>query len=1044
MLRVRFPFRHIVLCTLLAAGLFLASFQASHSSGFALAQDGPGVIVHDPVAPDVFIGDVKSLPSGIGNSTIDIPEGGPEPPPIAIPRKKLASGSPDPALQSEFDASRSHGSLSGPIQNFEGMFVGEGGPSVPISPRVPDTVGDVGPNHYVQMVNSAFKIYDRQGNTLAGPFAINSLWATLGGPCETRNDGDPIVLYDHLADRWLLSQFVATGPPFGMCIAISRGPNPVTDGFFLYTFLLPAAQGTFPDYPKFGVWPDAYYMSTFEGAVLGPYAFDRANMLTGGLAGAIEIIAKSASLIPAAGFRETRILPAELDGQTPPAGSPNYFVRTVETQQDFPTFPADRVEIFEFRANWAAPAASTFTLVQTLTPLNYAMVPCAPNVRDCIPQPGVGLTMLDALSNRPMMHLKYRNFGTHESMVVNQTVDADGRGNAGIRWYELRRTPPGSGAWTIHQQGTFAIQQPGVNDTTWVHRWMGSMAIDNAGNIALGYSVVNADVANPVFPGIRYTGRLASDPLGLLPQGEETIINGLAARDDAGFPMPLPNPRRWGDYSSLSIDPVDDCTFWYTNQYIRADGNWNTRIASFRFASCNPDLSITKIDSPDPVLAGDNLTYNLTVTNSGPRDAVGVIVTDTLPAGVTFVSATPSQGGCTEAAGVVTCDLDTLADGASATIAIDVTVNSSTSCGSTLTNTAEVLSSEPDPNIGNNAASADTTVNCAADLSITKSASPARVVAGDNITYTLTVKNNGPSDATEVTVTDTLPAGVTVVSATPSQGSCTGVICNLGDLPSGAIATITIVVTVDPAAPSGPITNTAVVTGNEMDPDTTNNEASADTMILGACTILDDFNRPDGPLGSNWAGRLSGYRINDHHGVVRTYGLIYWQPESYGPDQETCITLTRINPKSRQHGILLKAQELNNWRKGAILVGYNARSGIVDVKARDVGNHKWNLIGSFTPLVPVVDGDQLRAQAWADGTVEVFINDISIGTADAGSFYVDKGGQIGLWFRGGQVGNDDNDDKDEDILLQEELQDEKITGRRAFFDDFGGGNLTPP
>ncbi len=333
----------------------------------------------------------------------------------------------------------------------------------------------------------------------------------------------------------------------------------------------------------------------------------------------------------------------------------------------------------------------------------------------------------------------------------------------------------------------------------------------------------------------------------------------------------------------------------------------------------------------------------------------------------------------------------------------------------------------------------------AADLSITKSDSPDPITAGDTLTYTLMVTNNGPNDATGVMVTDTVPVGVTVLTATSTLGMCTPgpvVTCDIGDLANGANATVTITVTVDPAAPAGTITNTASVTGNEGDSDTTNNTASTDTVITAApslCTILDDFNRADGPLGSNWAGRTSGYRIRSNQVAVRRGRPIYWQPETYGPDQEACVTLTRINPKSRQHALLLKVQELNNWRKGAILVSYNARSGNIEVKARDVSNHKWILVGSFTPATPVMDGDQLRAKAFADGTVEVFVNDTSIGTAGAGSFYAGKGGQIGLWFRGGQVNDDDDDDEDND-----EHDDSGPAARRALLDDFGGGTMAAP
>jgi uncharacterized repeat protein (TIGR01451 family) len=517
------------------------------------------------------------------------------------------------------------------------------------------------------------------------------------------------------------------------------------------------------------------------------------------------------------------------------------------------------------------------------------------------------------------------------------------------------------------------------------------------------------------------------------------------------FPGPAidptqPNPNQFSllavlDSGQDPIDPNSETRFMI-DDIVPNDNNISQLDMTVESVA---DLSITKSASPDPVTPGSTLTYTLTAKNNGPADATNVIVTDTLPAGVTLVSATPSQGTCS---GGVTCNLGNLASGASATITIEVTVDAATACGATLSNLASVVSDVPDPDLTNNTASAATRVDCPADLSISKSAPSTQVTAGNDITYTLTVKNHGPSDATVVTATDILPEGVTLVSVTTTQGTCdVTVTCNLGNLASGAIATITIVVTVDPATPSGSITNTATVSGNETDPAPGNNEARAETPVLGLCGSLDDFNRPDGLLGSNWDGRVRGYRIRDNQVVVRAGGPVYWQPESYGPDQEGCVTLTRINPRSRQHALLLKVQELNNWRKGAILVSYNARSGNVDVKARDVSARRWILVGSLAPSIPVVDGDQLRAQARADGTVEVFINNVSIGAADAGSFYVDKGGQIGLWFRNPLGGDDDDgDDEDDqnDKYIQEDLLYEKIAGRRAILDDFGGGTIAAP
>jgi MYXO-CTERM domain-containing protein len=442
---------------------------------------------------------------------------------------------------------------SAPLQSFEGIsFTGL---------RPPDTVGDVGPSHYVQMVNSAFAIYDRQGNLLAGPSPIGSIWTAVGwqGLCGLDTLIDPIVVYDQAADRFLLAAFPAVSlPPFVMCIAVSRTGNPVTGGFYAYEFVTPEL----PDYEKFGIWPDAYYMSTFEDPDLGAYAFDRARMLNGQPA-TFQRFAISAL----AGGRLTRILPSDWDGVTPPPiGSPNYFVRSVDGEVHG---GSDRLEVYQFHVDWATPANSSFTLATTLPTAPFdTQLNCTPTFRDCIPQPNTS-QRLDDLANRLMWRLQYRNYGgaLGERMVTNQTVDADGNGLAGIRFYELRKA---GSAWTIFQQGTYA---PDAN-----YRWMGSTAMDRDNNIALGYSIVNGlGGAGALFPSIRYTGRTPNDPPGTFPGPEQTLFNGSGSQT-AG--------ARWGDYSAMSVDPVDDCTFWYTQEYMPANGDWRTRIGSFRCPSC--------------------------------------------------------------------------------------------------------------------------------------------------------------------------------------------------------------------------------------------------------------------------------------------------------------------------------------------------------------------------------------------------------------------------------------------------------------------------
>lgn len=435
-------------------------------------------------------------------------------------------------------------SMPSPATNFEGIDY----PGVDCHCVPPDTNGDVGPRNYVQIVNTAFQVFDKRGNSLYGPATINTLFSGFGGVCETRDDGDPIVLYDPLADRWLVSQFTFTLPTY-QCIAVSASGDP-TGSWYRYAFQTSIRD--FPDYPKFGVWPDGYYMtanifkngSTYAGPQ--PYVFERAKMLLGQPA-AFQ------TTPDALGRTVAPILPSDLDGSTPPpAGAPDYFVGF-----------GSPLPLYEYHVNWANPAGSTFGLVASLNVAGFTQLKC-PAYRKCVSQPNTNDT-LDGLSDRPMFRLAYRNFGTYTTMVVNHTVDA-GSGVAAVRWYEIRNPGPGA---SVYQQGTYA---PDSNS-----RWMGSMAMDRQGNIALGYSVSSSSV----FPSIRYTGRLVGDPPGQLPQGEATLYAGTGSQ--------VNSYNRWGDYSAMSVDPSDDCTFWYTNEYYQTTGsfNWKTRVGSFKFPGCH-------------------------------------------------------------------------------------------------------------------------------------------------------------------------------------------------------------------------------------------------------------------------------------------------------------------------------------------------------------------------------------------------------------------------------------------------------------------------
>ncbi len=548
----------------------------------APASGGPETL--GPVAPGAFTGDVRLLPQpkapAPGEPVREVPRRVYPRPAPAIPPQPSP---PDPLLEPQSRAME--GVLprvfNPPQLNFAGVvFTG-------VSP--PDTVGDVGPNHYVQMVNTAggsqVRIFSKAGGQLAN-FELDSL--APGGAC-TSGLGDPIVLYDHLANRWLLSEFARTGTTNHLCVYISQTASP-TGSFFTYNFQVPQ----FPDYPKYGVWPDAYYVSSNEAAGPAAYALNRTAMVGGNPATAQRVVG---SVLPGFGFQA--FTPADLDGPTaPPASSTGYFVRHVDDEVHFPGTAnptQDFLEVFAFDVDFVTPANSTFLLNASIPVAEFSSDLCGLVSFNCFPQPGTATT-LDPLREVVMFRAAYRNFTTHETLVLNHVTDVNAADRGGIRWYELRKS--GANPWTLFQQGTHS---PDAS-----HRWMGSIAMDRQGNIALGYSVSDA---TSVFPSIRYAGRLVVDPAGTLPVGEATILNGTASQT---------SNTRWGDYSAMSVDPVDDCTFWYTNEYVAAGGTWATRIAAFSFPSCVAGLGSCK--GVAATIAGSS--GNNTLTGTARNDVI--------------------------------------------------------------------------------------------------------------------------------------------------------------------------------------------------------------------------------------------------------------------------------------------------------------------------------------------------------------------------------------------------------------------------------------
>ena len=441
--------------------------------------------------------------------------------------------------------------------SFAGVGQGDYGFSDQYAP--PDTVGAVGATQYVQWVNTYFAVFNKSSGAIVSGFPKpgNSPWAGFGGGCQSNNDGDPIVQYDKAANRWILTQFSVSTLPYMQCVAVSTTSD-ATGSYYRYAFSYGNTQ--FNDYPKMGVWPDGYYITynifnngqTFAGTKA--CAFDRAKMLAGDSSATQQCFQLSSAY--------GGLLPSDLDGSiAPPAGSPNFLLN----------FGSNSLNLWKFHVDWANPANSTLT-GPTSIPVASFTAACSGGGA-CLPQRNT-TNKLDSLADRLMYRLAYRRFSDgHEALLVNHSVRVGSKrtGITSVRWYELRN-PTGStmaaGTPVVYQQGTLSTSDG-------IHRWMGSIAMDKVGDIALGYSASSSSI----FPSIRYTGRVPTDALGSM-QAEAVIKAGGGSQTGA--------LHRWGDYSAMTVDPVDDCTFWYTNEYLKTTGsfNWSTWIYSFKFPGC--------------------------------------------------------------------------------------------------------------------------------------------------------------------------------------------------------------------------------------------------------------------------------------------------------------------------------------------------------------------------------------------------------------------------------------------------------------------------
>jgi len=719
----------------------------------------------------------------------------------------------------------------------------------------PDTMGAVGPSHIVELINGRFDVYNKATGAQVATGSLDGFWTNVVGVtipdfndlcsmgtctvsgrsctsdlnCVRNFTYDPRIVYDPASGRWFATSLDATNPTTGdnnIYVARSDTSDPTGDWDGLLFDADTVAPAEFHDYDTLALDADGLYTCTQDfdgGGNESCYSIPKADLLLA-----------APSIANMTRFEAT------------PAGLPAVN-GSIQAALDFgasvgraPLLGTNGGALVRSSILGAGAAGATLGAIVGITgDPGHAPPPAAR-------QPSVG--PIENVAPRFVSNVVKQ--GT-SLWAVHAVLGSSS--NSALRWYEINETTN-----TVVQTGLIEDPNQDFHEP--------SITVNSLGNVVIGYTCSGPSLAASACVSVGSTtgGMTTFDPPLVLRTGAGYYWRDFSDPPDA-------ERNRWGDYSATVIDPVDPCTFWTFQEFVAVSavgtvgpsplpegGDWGIQITEMTFDSCaKADLSITKIDLSDPVAAGTNLDYKLDVTNLGPSRAHNVVVTDTLPAGVTFVSVVGPNWNCSEAAGTITCNwqggnpVGSLAAGQTANpIAISVDV-APTTLG-TITNTSTVSSDTPDPVPGNNTAAENTQVIAVADLAATKTAEPNPVPAGGVLKSTITVVNNGPSNAPNATMTESVPANTTflaVVSSppgwtcvTPPVGGTGNVVCTIPSMPVGAPVEFVISFAVSSALATGAtVTNSVTVSSDGTDPDPTNNPAGTSTPAVRLVPALGGF-----------------------------------------------------------------------------------------------------------------------------------------------------------------------------------------------------------